>query len=153
MGEPRDAFIAKLSSTLAGEAALLYSSYLGGNGEDVGLDLFVDQEKQVYLTGRTTSESGFPLTADAFDPIFNGGQDAFLAKVDVEEVGLDALAYATYVGGSQHDVGVAIGKDTLGRPCITGTTTSADFPLENPLEGQGALKGGTRYFSRKISSR
>ena len=151
-GGATDAFIAKLSSTLAGEAALLYSSYLGGNGEDVGLDLFVDQEKQVYLTGRTTSESGFPLTADAFDPIFNGGQDAFLAKVDVEGVGQDALAYATYVGGSQHDVGVAIGKDTLGRPCITGTTTSADFPLENPLEGQGALKGGTDIFLAKFQA-
>ena len=74
-----DAFVTKLNPTGSG---LVYSSYLGGNGEDRGLGIAVDTlpSPNAYVTGLTRS-SNFPTTSGAFQPVLAGPSDAFVAKI------------------------------------------------------------------------
>lgn len=46
------------------------------------------------------------------------------------------LLYSTYLGGSSSDFGYGIAVDGAGQAYVTGYTSSADFPLKNPLQGQ-----------------
>src|SRR5206468_4241497 len=63
-----DAFVTKLN---AAGSALLYSTYLGGSGEDGGLGIAVDAAGNAYVTGFTGS-ANFP-TASPFQPALAGG--------------------------------------------------------------------------------
>jgi len=74
-----DAFVTKLNP--AGSAPLVYSSYLGGSGDDQGRGIVVDSGLNAYVTGSTTS-ADFPTTAGAFDTTSNGGFDAFVTKLN-----------------------------------------------------------------------
>ena len=81
-GGTTDAFVTKLNGT---GTALVYSSYLGGASDDMGNSIFVDGAGNAYVTGSTQSSgaapAGFPTTVDAFQTIFGGTTDAFVAKI------------------------------------------------------------------------
>jgi hypothetical protein len=79
-GTSTDAFVTKLNVTGTG---LVYSTYLGGAGEDVGKSIFVVSAGNAYVTGSTTSDAPnpFPTTAGAFQTTFGGTEDAFVAKI------------------------------------------------------------------------
>ncbi len=126
-GGATDAFVAKLSP--AGNA-LAYATYLGGSGKDEGIGIAVDQAGAAYVAGFTTS-ADFP-TANALQPRLGGGTyDVFVAKLSPAG---NALAYATYLGGSRNDLGYGIAVDRAGAAYVTGFTTSADFPTANALQ-------------------
>lgn len=72
-----DAFVTKLDPP---GAALIYSTYLGGNESDYGHDIAVDYNESAYVTGWTDSPD-FPTTPAAFDTTYNGGIDAFVTKL------------------------------------------------------------------------
>ncbi|MDI6784456.1 MAG: SBBP repeat-containing protein, partial [bacterium] len=72
-----DIFITKLNSY---GATLLYSTYLGGNGSDIGCDIAVDATGNAYITGYTTSFN-FPTSATPFDNTYNGDYDGFVNKL------------------------------------------------------------------------
>ncbi|MEI8167407.1 MAG: SBBP repeat-containing protein, partial [Chloroflexales bacterium] len=72
---PTDAFVAKLNP--AG-SALLYSTYLGGGGDDVGYGIAVDGSGNAYVTGRTGS-SDFP-TENPYQT-YQGVGDVFVTKL------------------------------------------------------------------------
>ena len=64
---------------------LIYSTYLGGSGDDFGNGrIAVDGDGNAYVMGSTTS-SDFPTTAGAFQPANAGEFDAFIAKIGVDE--------------------------------------------------------------------
>jgi hypothetical protein len=71
----KDAFVSKLNAT---GSALLYSTYLGGSGDDSGSGIALDGSGNAYVTG--TSSSDFPVTSGAFQTTFGGWKDAFVAK-------------------------------------------------------------------------
>jgi hypothetical protein len=71
-----DAFVTKLN---AAGSALMYSSYLGGNGNEYGYGIAVDSSGNAYVTGATSS-TNFP-TVNAFQPAGGGNYDAFVSKV------------------------------------------------------------------------
>ncbi|MCA9949546.1 MAG: SBBP repeat-containing protein [Anaerolineales bacterium] len=117
-----DAFIGKLS---ANGAELAFATYLGGSSDDHSWDVSIDGAGNSFITGQTSS-SDFPVTADAFDTTQNGGDDAFVAKLNANG---SELAYATYFGGNSSDVGNALSIDEMGNAFIAGTTGSSDFPV------------------------
>ena len=69
-----DAFVAKLSPS----GAHLWSTYLGGGGDDRGTAIAVDSAGNVLVAG-TTQSSGW--VSGGFDASYNGGGDAFVAKI------------------------------------------------------------------------
>jgi hypothetical protein len=81
-----DAFVSKLN---AAGTALLYSSYLGGPGNDSGAGIAVDAAGHAYVTGDTGSD--FPTTPGAFQKTSGGAFDAFVAKLDTKPVPFFAL--------------------------------------------------------------
>jgi hypothetical protein len=75
-GDFSEAFLTKLNSTGSG---LVYSSYLGGEGDDVATAVAVDQTGDAYVVGHTSSLT-FPVTSFAFQPSIHGTGDAFVTK-------------------------------------------------------------------------
>ena len=88
-GGTYDAFVVKINP---GGSALVYSTYLGGNGIDNGLGIAVDASGDAYVTGRTSS-TNFP-TANALQSSYS---NAFVTKINPSG---SALVYSTYLGGS-----------------------------------------------------
>ncbi len=125
-----DAFAAKFNP--AG-SALVYSTYLGGSGDETGLGIALDPAGNAYLSGNTTS-TDFP-TRNPVQPTLGGSgpnnlPDAYLAKLDAAG---SALVYATYLGGSGWEWGSNIAVDTTGNAVVTGDSGSPDFPTKSPL--------------------
>ncbi len=142
-GGDNDVFIVKLDEI---GTSLIYSTYLGGNNNDRGRAIAVDDEGNAYITGNTYS-SNFP-TQSAFQAIFGGSWDAILAKID--NLG-NSLIYSTYIGGSNGDMGLDIAVDDENQASITGYTKAYNFPTENPFQ---ATYGGGEYdaFITKFSA-
>jgi len=132
-GGDRDVFVAKLNPT---GSALVYSTYLGGSGNDVAQRVVADAAGNAYVTGLTSS-TNFP-TANPLQAAYGGGpNDAFVVKVNPTG---SALVYSTYLGGSGEDRAFGIAADAAGNAYVSGLTSSADFPVVNPL--QSAYGGG-----------
>ena len=131
-GGSTDAFVSKFNST---GSALIYSTYLGGSGADVGSCIAVDSSGNAYVTGQTNS-TDFP-TASPLQPANGGGYDAFVAKLNPTG---SALVYSTYLGGKGDDFGAGIVADTSGNAYVTGGTKSTNFPTMKPLQ---STNGGT----------
>ncbi len=118
------------------DPVMVYSTYLGGSGDDYGYGIAVDSSGNAYVTGRTTS-ADFP-TASPLQAVFGGGSyDAFVAKLNPAG---SALVYSTYLGGSDYEAGGGIAVDSSGNAYVTGATISTNFPTANPL--QAAYGGG-----------
>jgi len=128
-----NAFVTKFNPS---GSALVYSTYLGGSGDDFGLGIAVDNAGNAYVTGGASS-TNFP-TMNPLQPTYGGGDsDAFVAKISPTG---SALVYSTYLGGTKQDDGDAIAVDSAGNVHVGGTTASRNFPTMNPL--QPAYGGG-----------
>ncbi|WP_179129216.1 SBBP repeat-containing protein [Candidatus Brocadia sapporoensis] len=112
------------------DPTLIYSTYLGGSGSDVGFGIAVDSAGNAYVTGITLS-SDFP-TKNAMYGTNTGNVDAFVTKLDASGT---SLSYSTYLGGIGGDWGYGIAVDDAGNAYITGWTGSSDFPMENAMYG------------------
>jgi hypothetical protein len=137
-----DAFVAKLNPS---GTQLVYSTYLGGSGEDRGFRIAVDTAGNAYVTGDTDSPN-FP-TASALQRNYAGGVDAFVAKVNPSGT---ALTYSTYLGGTSIEGGTAIAVDSAGSAYVTGFTGSTNFPTVAPLQqafGGGSFDGFVAKFN------
>lgn len=109
------------------DPVLSYSTYLGGSGEDVAYDVFVDASG-IFIVGQTAS-SNFPV-ATPFQAA-SRGTDAFITKLNLSG---DALIYSTYLGGGGTDSARGLAVDAAGTVFVTGETKSADFPLVRPFQ-------------------
>ncbi|MGH9839379.1 MAG: SBBP repeat-containing protein [Blastocatellia bacterium] len=123
-----DAFVTRLNADGSG---IVYSTYLGGSGDDLSFGIAVDSDSKAYVTGLTTSLN-FPREK-AQQPGFKGSKkagclegDAFVTKLN--GTGSD-LEYSTYLGGTGYDAGSSIAVDGDGNAYVTGNTSSEDFPL------------------------
>jgi hypothetical protein len=127
-----DAFVTKLNPT---GSALVYSTYLGGSGEEnyinagVSGAIAVDPRGAAYVTGSTQS-ADFP-TQQPFQPSLKGSVDAFVAKIAPAGT---SLVYSTFLGGTGGETGWAIAVDR-GQAVVTGDTTSdTTFPTKNAFQ-------------------
>jgi RHS repeat-associated protein len=113
-----DVFVSRLDTAISGTNALLYSTYLGSQGDDDGGDIAVDSAGNAYVVG-ITSSIDLPGTTGYYQATNGGGTDVFVAKVAPDG---NSLVYATYVGGSKLDYGTAIAVDNAGNAYFTGYT-------------------------------
>lgn len=119
-----EGFVTKIDSSLTN---IIFSTFLDGAQFK---DIKVNLSENIYLTGENTGTIEFPTTNDAYDPDYNGGNDAIIVKLSSDG---DSLLYSTYVGGSGKDVGSAIDIDEHGKAVITGNTYSTDFPTKSSI--------------------
>jgi hypothetical protein len=137
----RDAFITKLN---AAGTAFVYSTYLGGGGDDRCNKITVDSAGNAYVAGETTS-TNFP-TASALQAMFGGGlSDAFVTKLNAAG---SALVYSTYLGGSIFDAASGIALDSSNNVYITGRTTSANFPTANAIQATQASANADAFVTK-----
>jgi hypothetical protein len=148
-----DVFVSKLNS--AG-SAVVYSTYLGGDGDDSGNGIAVDGTG-TYIVGTTESTDFNTVNPAQSNPDY-GLADAFVAKLNPAG---DALIYSTYLGSGgslqegqsnsgytntfAHDAfkkkaggsdeGIAIAIDSAGAAYVAGNTHTNSFPTKNPIEG------------------
>jgi hypothetical protein len=132
-----DAFVTKLNAS----GAIVYSTYLGGMGEDFAQAIGVDAAGNAYVAGRTNS-TDFP-TVGAAQPANAGGDDVFLTKFSPT----GARVYSSYFGGSGNDIAkslVVVGSSIY----ITGRTTSTNLPVVGPLQGTYAGGADDAFVAR-----
>src|SRR6202167_2784899 len=120
-----DAFVAKLNT----QGSIVYSTYLGGSGEDAGNAISIDANEDIYVAGRTTSTDSPTFKPEQSS--IGGGQDAFIAKISADG---SHLLFATYLGGNGDDESRGIAVDATGNIFVTGSTTSTDFPVHYALQ-------------------
>ena len=143
---PQNAFLTKLGPA----GSLIYSTYLGGNGNDSAAAIAVDASGNAYITGGTTS-TNFP-TAAPIQAASGGNQDAFITKFNATGNG---LVYSTYLGGSggmagSMEAGTGIALDTTRAAYVTGVTSSTNFPV-TPGVLQATYMGQGDAFVAKLN--
>jgi len=150
-----DAFVSGLRLNGSSSLFLPYSTYLGGSGHDdrgYGIAVGGMMVLKVYVTGSTDSPD-FP-TLNPYQGASPGGySDAFVASF-YESGGLGhsigELFYSTYLGGNSYDDGFAIAVDRNQQACVTGSTSSSDYPRRYAV--QDSLAGNQDAVVTKLSA-
>lgn len=122
LGGTRDAFVAKLSPQGNG---LIYSTYLGGSGVDVGYGIGLNTKTGSAVVVGDTTSSDFPVTAGVLQLQSGGAQDAFVATISATG---NALVYSTYLGGNGVDHASSVSVGPSGGIFVGGYTWSTNFP-------------------------
>lgn len=139
-----DSFLTKLNP--AGNA-LIFSTYIGGTGNDVGDRIVLDAAGDIYVAG-STQGTGYPMV-NPYDNTFTGDEDCVLTKVNAAGT---ALVYSTHLGGSSIEICYGLDVDNAGSAYVAGFTQSDDFPLLNafdPTNGPSIM--GMDAFITKFS--
>ena len=150
-GGDRDVFVSKISPD---GSTRLYSTYLGGSKDDVGLDIAIDAAGNAYVVGTTTSaDLPMPGTPSPLQAELNGDGDAFVAKLSADG---SALVYSTFLGGGGLEEGNGIAVDPSGNAYVTGRThrpgdLSNDFPTTSGVV-QPNRAGFRDAFVTKLSA-
>jgi photosystem II stability/assembly factor-like uncharacterized protein len=129
-----DAFVTRLNPSGTG---IVYSTYLGGTGQDEAYGIAIDLSGNAYVTGRTCSRD---FASNAYG---GGTSDSFLAKLSSSG---RELLYCRLLGGSGNDAGNGIAVDSSGNAYVAGQTDSFDFPA-TPRSFQAKPGGSASYAS------
>ncbi len=124
-GGTTDAYLTQISAT---GSSVLYSTYLGGNNEDTGYGVAVNNSGDAYVAGLSYS-TNFPVSASALQSTNEGAGDAFAAEVNTRAVGAASLVYSTLLGGSALDRANAVAIDALGNMYVAGASNSTAATL------------------------
>lgn len=127
-GGLQDGFLAVLNPAVAGAGALVYSTFIGGAGNDIAYAVTADAAGNAYVTGETNA-TDFPVGPTALQATSGGGADSYLVKVNTAASGAASKVYASYYGGTQADTGKGVTVDGTGKATITGETTSPNLKL------------------------
>ena len=143
LGVNSSGFITKFSTD---GGSLIYSTFLGGTGQDIIYDITVDTQGFAHVTGATTS-TDFPVTPGTFQTT-STGTSAFITKLALDG---SALIYSTFLSGNTNSSGRSISVDPVGNAYITGRVNGSGFPV-TPGAFQPTFGGGTPdTFVSKLS--
>jgi hypothetical protein len=117
----QNAFVTELNPS---GSAVVYTTYIGGNGYDQANGIAIDGSGDAYVTGSTTS-SNFPTAGTPYQASLLGAANAFVAELNPTG---SQLVYSTYLGGSSYDQSNGIAIDGAGDAYVTGYTDSSNFP-------------------------
>ncbi len=141
-----DTFVAKINPNLPGSNPV-YSTYIGGSGNDAGVAIAVDTSSQAYVTGSTNSLS-WGCNCTGFQSTYNGvgvgASNGFIAKLGNLTGSVYPLNYFTYLGGTGADKGQDIKVDSLSAAHVTGLTYGG-FTAVNPIQQPLSLYDGSVY--------
>ncbi len=123
-----------------GNSTLTYSTLIGGDDDEEGYGIDVDNQGNAYITGYTWggSRTMFPTTTGAYDTSFNGFIDTFALKLDKKG---SSLLYSTYIGGTEEEEGRSIILDKDSNSYVCGFTASSDHPT-SPGADYTSFQGG-----------
>jgi len=143
-GGQQDMFVAGFDPAQSGSSSLIFSSYLGGTGWDIGRGIAVAADGTVWVVGGTSS-TDINVVGPCFQCTYQGGGDAYVAHLN-PALGANALIFATYFGGSNLEEAKDVLIDPAGRVVLSGyTMSSSDFPItSNALQPQ--FGGNTDVF-------
>ena len=127
------------------DPGIVYSTFLGGSGEDIGWAAAEDASGNAYITGETASAT-FPATAGAFDTTYNGDLDVFVTKLAPDGA---TLVYSTFFGAGGFERADGIAVDPTGAAYVTGRTDSAGA-TEDAFAGKLAADGASLAWVRFI---
>ncbi len=117
-----DAFLAKF---LPDGKTMVFSTYFGGMGNELGNAIALDSSGNIWITGNTSS-TDLPVTQGAYQGTLKGIVNAYAAKFTND----GKLVAATYLGGSNQDFGMGLAVSPQGNPWIAGHFSSSDFPFQ-----------------------
>ncbi|GEO03157.1 hypothetical protein AAE02nite_08210 [Adhaeribacter aerolatus] len=137
-----DGIVCKLNNTLM---SLLWSTFIGGEAEDLIYDLKVGASGTVYVAGSTHSAE-FPTTRGVLSEDRLGQRDGFVGIIGSNGNRLEA---ATYIGTRQTDLAKYVDFDKDGNVYVAGATTGS-YPITSGTYGTANSTGG--YFIHKINS-
>ncbi|HSK72208.1 MAG TPA: SBBP repeat-containing protein, partial [Pyrinomonadaceae bacterium] len=122
------------SKMLVIDPILVYSTYLGGSGSDLGTDIAVDGEGNAYITGLTWS-ANFPVKNAVKSVADTNRGDVFVTQINSSG---SEIVFSTFIGGSVGDIGHGIDIDNQGNVYVTGVTGASidfnDFPTVNAYD-------------------
>jgi hypothetical protein len=144
-GGDGDAYIAHINAGL-GANALLYSSFLGGDGIEEATSMVLDSSGRVVLSGYTLSPN-FPVTSNAVQTTYGGNTDAFVSILDTAK---GQLVYSTYFGGSEPDAAMDLKIDSSGVLYVSGYTESSGLPSTGDAP-QAKYDGYVDAFGLKLN--
>lgn len=146
LGGVTDSTLTTLDPTKTGPGQMIYSTLLGGTGQEgeywtfpnlilgfFGTAVHVDAAGIATIASRTTSRD-FPVTATAFQRQHGGGStgsdyDGYVARVDRSKAPAQQVVWATFLGGEKDDGTMAVGLDRSGEPVVAGWSQSDKFPV------------------------
>ncbi|MBY0373329.1 MAG: SBBP repeat-containing protein, partial [Bryobacteraceae bacterium] len=103
----RDIFVTKIDPRRERDQQIVYSTFIGGSGNDEPTGIALDDAGFVYICGFTNSDN-FPLAGNAFQGRPGGREDGFVLKLNPRIGGDPGLVYSTYLGGSSADRATAL---------------------------------------------
>jgi hypothetical protein len=147
-GGGTDAFVTKINAT---GTAVVYSTFLGGNGDnEYAMGIALDSSGNAYVAGGTNSTNFPGVTGSSIQTSFAGGNfDAFVTKINAAG---SAISYSTYLGGTNDDIAVEIAVDGSGNAYVTGSTASTSFPGTSGSAIRSTLVGDYDAFATKINA-
>ena len=120
----QDAFVARVA---ADGSALEYCGFIGGNAEDRGLGINVDELFRAYVVGRFQSlPATLPLVVGPSLATPSDAYNGFAARVSPSGASLE---YCGYVAGNNWEDITGVVPDPFGGAWITGWTLSDDLPV------------------------
>lgn len=127
--------------------SIIYSTYIGGPGNEEANAVAVDAQGSFYAVGHTDSQQGFPTTPGAVQRSSAGALDGFVTRFDAG----GSLKYSTLLGGAGDDSGKSIAVDSYGSAYLCGVTRSTDFPVTGGA-AQTVAGGGYDAFISKLNA-
>ncbi len=130
-----DAFVSRISPDGTG---VVYSTYIGGSGNDYAWSLAVDDVGEVRVGGFTYS-ADFPLLRPLQSVLAGGAGDSDAFLFGLESNGA-TLVFSTYLGGGDREHCYGLSWEPGGQIYICGDTRSTDFPITNSITGDSVLQ-------------
>nr|MBA3987158.1 SBBP repeat-containing protein [Flavobacteriales bacterium] len=132
----------------------LWSTYFGGNSDDVCASVTTDSSGNIFITGTSNSNS-FPLLNPGGGTFFQGQITAFKRVFIAKFSNSGIQLWTTFYGGSNSDIGHSICTDINGNVLLAGLTFSSDLPVLDPAGGayfQGTNAGSYDGFILKFTN-